>query len=168
MPTLSANCPPPDRRLRKKLPSLVIDLVPTETEKPKSLPRNDSNVSLSVCIQDIPLSPTQHAEYTLSLTPESLKKKCRARKQPVIDIHACFDVNDSNGAISVVEDNREQPAVRENCKRYERDSIDLLERYDQIHAERGHTGEELALLTSHHQHVPHITRVQLLEHSCCR
>lgn len=167
MPMLSANS-----TARDKLPLLKIDLVHSDdNHNVVALPRSDSDVSLSVCIQDIPASPTQHAEYTLALTPNRLRKKYRSRKQAVIDIHACFDVNDINGAITVVDDKEAlaHPVTDKHCKRYERDSIDLLERYDQLHPDKAlDLTIEIASLTSPHQQIPHVTRVTLLEHSCSR
>lgn len=165
MPTLSTINAPAERKQKIFVPpTLKIDLVPTKEPRDRSyVPQKNSDVNLSVCIQDIPHSPTQHAEYTLALAPSRRPKKCRLRKQPVIDIHACFDVNDLSGTITVVDESVRPPKLERNCKRYERDSIDLLERYDQLHPE-----SQLTSLTSPNQQVPHSTRHMLLEHSCSR
>lgn len=166
---------PSDRKMSKgrdkpSLPLLKIDLVNCEPPEESLIQSADSNVNLSVCIQDIPQSPTQHAEYTLALTPTSFRRKYRLRKQAVTDIHACFDVNDVDGAITVVDETDADPIDNEHCKRYERDSIDLLEVYDQLHPDIYEDGEytELATLTSPNKQLSHLTRVNLLDNSYLR
>ena len=165
MPTLAA-VNSQQERTQKVRPTIKIDHIPSkEANEERPLVRNNSDVSLSVCIQHIPASPTQHAEYTLSLTPNSKRKKRRLRKQPVVDIHACFEVDDLDGAISVISDNDNYLSVDKHCTRYDRDSVDLLERYDQLHPD---SEWELTHLTSANQQVSHATRFMLIEHSCSR
>lgn len=157
-------------RPQDTLPTLKIDLVSTKSgNQIPAVTRSNSDVHLSVCIQDIPASPTQHAEFTLPLVLERNKKKSRLRKQPVTDIHACFDVNDINGSITVVDESEAltYPASDKHCHRYERDSIDLLERYDQLRCEH-QSPNGLSFLTSPHHKLSHSTRLSLLEYSCSR
>lgn len=176
MPVMVAEPDILTKRGKQPLPALKIDVI--HCDEPNNLghlPRVSSDINLSVCIQDAPPSPTQHAEFTLALTPTSHRQKYRCRKQPVVDIHACFDVDDINGVISVIDENNNNNDVADCIEvadkhhhRYERDSIDLLERYEELHPDKVREKEELTHLTSPNQQISHHTRFNLLEHCCIR
>lgn len=157
-------------------PALKINVIhcdqPNDQEQ---ITQSTSNINLSVCIKDAPPSPTQHAEFTLALTPSTLSRRFRHRKQAVTDIHACFDISDVNGNITVVDDvevnnnTTEEPETEDkHCQRYERDSIDLLERYEEIHPDQARELDDLAHLTSPNHKISHHIRFNLLEHCCIR
>jgi len=85
------------------------------------------DIHCSVRIQDIPPSPTQHAEFTLALNAASHRR--RHRKRGCFEIHACFDISNTDGTVTVVSESDPIINVPDNCTRYERDSMDLLDRF---------------------------------------
>ena len=174
MPVMIAESDLLSKRGKPPLPSLKIDIIHCdEPNDVQHIPQSTSDINLSVCIKDAPPSPTQHAEFTLALTPTTLRRRFRHRKQPVTDIHACFDINDINGAITVVEEESNNNDTNhtlevKHCHRYERDSIDLLERYEEFHPDKSREVDDLAHLTSPNQQISHHIRFNLLEHCSMR
>lgn len=152
----------------KGLPLLKIDTCSdTENTGPPEV-SHGSSINLSVCIQDVPPSPTQHAEFTLALTPRSWRRRFRCRKRPVVDIHACFDIDDTSGTVTVVEEGEASVSeVGENCTRYERHSIDLLGFGGELEgASLDSENEEFALLHSPSRCHSHQSRLALI--NLCR
>lgn len=148
----------------RSLPLLKIEPC-DDVEDSRTEVNESSDINLSVCIHDVPLSPTQHAEFTLALTPRSWRRRYRSRKRPVVDIHACFDVNDISGTVTVVDEG--EVALSKNCTRYERNSVDLLGFGCELDGlSHDSDSEEFTLLSNPSRCHSHQTRLTLI--NLCR